>query len=90
MRWFNIENRTGDEAREWIRSVVNEIGAGFNPDTDPREYRDANGERLLSEFQAEALEWSITVAFKRLGDEVYDVCFEAVQAMFPEIGADYR
>ena len=63
---------TSPQAAQWLRDIIDVVGAGFHPDTDAASYinRDT-GERTFDAKTAAELNHGLELTSRLLGDEMY-------------------
>ena len=79
LQFENTVIDTVEEATTFVKACVNAIGGGFNPDEDFAQYINVEtDEHTFMHFEATELNDLIGQAFAVLGDDIYDVCLDAL------------
>ncbi|MCL4736354.1 MAG: hypothetical protein KJ050_15620 [Candidatus Omnitrophica bacterium] len=70
---------TNQEASDWLRKIIGEIGPCFHFDTPPEDYYQADGKPLLSEKEQEDLAQGLCISLAILGQDLFEnICFQSV------------
>ena len=65
------------QAIEFLENIIKEVGPGFHPDTDFKDYIKKDPKDItFTEIEAEVLNEQINEVFEALGDEIYDISLD--------------